>query len=79
MLSDLVCDKKPDFIFLAETFSYYVQMNAIKISLGYSDCFVVPKDGHRSGLAFLSKKPGIAKLLDSHDHFIDVKISITTI
>lgn len=55
MLTDLVRSFKPNFIFLIETFSDTVHMDAIKCSLGYHECFSVDSLGHSGGLSFLSK------------------------
>lgn len=44
MLSDLVQEKKLNFIFLVETYFDCDQINEITSNLGYSECFVVPKE-----------------------------------
>lgn len=59
---------------MSETFCDENKLNGIKNSLGYFDCFIVPNRGDSGGLAFLSKKEGIAHLIGSHNQYIDVEI-----
>lgn len=76
MLTDLVREFKPDFIFLCETFADVLTLNKIKEKLCYSDCFTVPSEGHSGGLSFLWKTIGIVEVVSHSAHHKDSVITL---
>lgn len=76
MLSDIVRDNKPDFIFFIETLCDDVKLLSINNNLDYDVCFSIPQSDTCMGLAFLAKKNAMAKLHRIHEHYIDVDIEI---
>lgn len=54
-LQELIREKRPHFIFLVETISSVLQLDEIKVLLGYDGVFAVSNVGRSGGLAFLWK------------------------
>ncbi|XP_074356116.1 uncharacterized protein LOC141695803 [Apium graveolens] len=55
VLSDLVKVRKPDFLFLSETFSNASRIEVLRIKFGFFQCFSVDSVGHSGGLAVFWK------------------------
>lgn len=52
-LQEMRREKKPDMIFLSETFYRKGRMDRVRRTLGYASCFEVEARGHSGGLALL--------------------------
>lgn len=76
MLADLVRERWPDFVFFIKTICDLDRFNELNKLLGYASSFVVPRNGHSGGLAFLYKNDGSTYLLGKAYHFIDVEIRL---
>ena len=72
-LCELLRNKKPDFIFLIETFVNFNKIELINNKLDYEACFPVDSNGHSGGLAFIWKHKRMFSLLNFSNHHIDMK------
>lgn len=78
-LQELIREKRPHFIFLVETISSVLQLDEIKVLLGYDGVFAVSNVGRSGGLAFLWKSAQTVSLLSSSFWHIDVLVEVALI
>ncbi|XP_060969635.1 uncharacterized protein LOC133036885 [Cannabis sativa] len=74
-LVDLVVQKKPNFLFLCETFSGKEKLERLRVKLGFDGLFSIYARGHSGGLAMLWRNDSEARLLGYSFNHIDMEIS----
>ena len=72
VLSDLVKCRKPDFLFLTETFSNANKIEALRLKFSFSQCFSVDCVGHSGGLAVFWKHQVRCEIAGYSRNHIDV-------
>lgn len=75
-LTDLVRERRPDFIFWIETLCDEIKILETKAILGYDYSFVVDRRGHSGGLALLWNNNVDVSVLGSSDRHIDVTVTL---
>lgn len=76
MLVDLVCSKKPCFIFLIETLCSKNKLESIKVKLGFDGLFVVDRVGRSGGIALLWNASCVVNLLSYVTNYIDTEVEL---
>ncbi|KAM6558835.1 uncharacterized protein LOC133033269 [Cannabis sativa] len=75
-LADLVSQKKPNLLFLCETFCNKVSMERIRAQLGFDCCFVVDNWGHSGGLALMWKVANEVAIQGYSFNHIDANVTL---
>ncbi|XP_019190306.1 PREDICTED: uncharacterized protein LOC109184723 [Ipomoea nil] len=78
VLVDLIHSKRPNVIFLMETFSNNFKMQTIKNKVGYTGLFTVDSLGRSGGLALLWKEESEVSILGFSRYHIDAMITTET-
>lgn len=74
--SGLVHSKKPNIVFLEETFVGLSKLQGIKHKLGLSGLFNVNSEGHRGGLALFWTEGTIVDIKSYSMHHIDAEVCL---
>lgn len=72
VLGDLLRTRKPDFLFLSETFSIASKIENIRVHFGFAQCFSVDRVGHSGGLAIFWKQHVDCEVMSFSQNHIDV-------
>ena len=75
VLTDLLRDRKPTFLFLCETISFGNKIEGFRIKYGFDYCFSIDREGQSGGLAFLWKKQANCQVTGYSRNHIDVVFS----
>ncbi|XP_019150943.1 PREDICTED: uncharacterized protein LOC109147742 [Ipomoea nil] len=76
VLADLVRSKRPQVVFLIETFADSVRMETVRVQLGFANLFCVDADGHSGGLAMLWTSMVQLQVTGYSSNHIDTTISL---
>ncbi|XP_031124299.1 uncharacterized protein LOC116026992 [Ipomoea triloba] len=78
VLVDLIHSKKPNIVFLIETFVGLRRLQPIKQRLGYAGLFSVDSIGHRGGLALLWKEGTEVDIKSFSANHIDAEVCLSS-
>lgn len=78
-LSDVIRQKKPNFVFLCETLCRKEKMDSVCSKLGYEGVFVVDAQGRSGGLALLWRDVDQVSLRSYSQNHIDVEVRVAGI
>lgn len=73
-LKDIALQKKPSFIFLAETLTNKNTVVDVCKQLNFAGCWNVDSQGHSGGLDLFWKNEGSCVVKDGGNHFIDFEV-----
>ncbi|RVX07677.1 putative mitochondrial protein [Vitis vinifera] len=76
LLTDLVREKKPEVIFLIETFCTSARISEIANKLNYEGSYGVDCRGHSAGLGLIWRCNDKVTILGSHDRYIDATVTL---
>ena len=76
LLTDLVREKKPEVIFLSETFCTSARISEIANKLNYEGSYGVDCRGHNAGLGLIWRCKDKVTILGSHDRYIDATVTL---
>ncbi|XP_031116528.1 uncharacterized protein LOC116020187 [Ipomoea triloba] len=77
VLVDMVHAKRPNILFLAETFAGTNKLHSVRTKMGYSGLFCVNNDGHSGSLALLWKDGTSVSIQSYSKHHIDAIICLS--
>ncbi|CAH9106024.1 unnamed protein product, partial [Cuscuta epithymum] len=76
VLVDYVHSKRPNIVFLMETFSNKLKLEEVTRKVGLTSCFAVDNIGHRGGLGLLWGDGVIIQVREASSHFIDAVVQL---
>lgn len=75
-LKDLLVQKRPNIVFLCETYFSKEKVEQVRTQIGFDGCFVVEALGHSGGLIMLWQYVNDVSVLNFSNSHVDLKVSI---